>query len=128
MAVLEEETYSWLGSVSRMATQNLAGEDGVLNGTTPVTVITAPTGADQIGNKLITIHNGDTAVVTVTLNKVSAGGTRQLWSGDLDVGDTLLFDDVLILDATTDSVTAVMSAAAATTDPDFTSSYIVNTP
>lgn len=111
-----------------MATQNLAGEDGTLNGSTPVTVITAPTGTDQIANKLITISNIDTAVVTVSLRKVSAGGTRVLWSGDLDVGDTLLFDDVLILDVTTDSVTAVMSGAAATTNPDFTSSYVVNTP
>lgn len=111
-----------------MATQNLSGEDGTLNGTTPVTIITAPTGTNQIGNKLITIQNRDTATVTVTLRKVSAGGTRQIWKGDLNVGDTLLFDDVLILDATTDSVTAVMAAAAATTNPDYSSSYVVNTP
>lgn len=111
-----------------MATQALAGEDGVLNGTTPVTIITAPTGTNTIANKLITVANIDTAVVTVSLRKVSAGGTRVLWKGDLDVGDTLLFDDVVILDATTDSITAVMSAAPATTQPDVSSSYIVNTP
>lgn len=111
-----------------MATQALDGEDGTLNGTTPVDVITAPTGTDTIANKLITIANIDTAVVTITLSKVSAGGTRVLKTVDLDVGDTLFFDDVLMLAATTDSVTAEMSAAPATTQPDWTSSYIVNTP
>lgn len=112
-----------------MATQNLAGEDGVFNGTTPVTIITAPTGTNQVANKLISVVNKDTAVVTVTLRKVSAGGTRNIVGPvDLDVGDTLLFSDVVILDATTDSITAVMSAAPATTQPDFSSSYLINTP
>lgn len=111
-----------------MATQALDGDDGTLNGVTPVTIIAAPAGTDTIANKLITIQNRDTAAVNVTLNKVSAGGTRQLWKGDLDVGDTLLFDDVVMLADVNSSITAVMSGAPATTQPDFTSSIIVNTP
>lgn len=109
-----------------MGTQVLAADDGTLNGTTPVTLIPAPAVANQIANKLITIQNRDTAIVTITLRKVSAGGTRQIWKGDLDVGDTLLFDDVIMLDDVNSSITAVMSAVAATTNPDWTSSWINN--
>lgn len=96
-------------------------DDGTLNGTTPVTLVAAPAAATNRLVKTITIQNRDTAVVTVTLRKVSAGGTRQLWAGDLDVGDTLIWDDVIGLDDVNSSITAVMSGAAATTNPDWTS-------
>lgn len=97
--------------------------DGTLNGTSAVDIVAAPASATQRLVKSITIQNRDTAVVTVTLRKVSAGGTRQIWKGDLDVGDTLVWDTPIVLNATTDSITAVMSAAATTTNPDFTSSF-----
>lgn len=111
-----------------MATQSLVADDGTLNGTTPVTLVPAPIATNQIGTKLITIQNRDTAVVTITLRKVSAGGTRQLCKVDLDVDDTLLWDDVTVLDDTGSTITAVMSAAAATTNPDWSSSWINNAP
>ena len=98
-------------------------DDGTLNGTTPVTLVPAPAAATTRLPKTITIQNRDTAVVTVTLRKVSAGGTRQLWKGDLDVGDTLIWDDAVGLDDTSSSITAVMSGAAATTNPDWTSTW-----
>lgn len=98
-------------------------DDGTLNGTTPVTLVPAPAAATNRLIKTMTIQNADTAVVTVTLRKVSAGGTRQLWKGDLDVGDTLIWNDVVGLDDTGSSITAVMSAAAATTDPQWTSTW-----
>lgn len=99
------------------------GDDGTLNGTTPVTLVSAPAASTQRIVKTITIQNIDTAVVTVILRKVSAGGTRQLWEGDLDVNDTLIFDDSVVLDDTGSSITAVMSGAATTTNPDYTSSF-----
>lgn len=103
------------------------GDDGTLNGTTPVTIVASPAAATQRMIQQITIQNRDTAVVTITLRKVSAGGTRQIWSGDLDVGDTLIWEGG-VLDATTDSITAVMSAAAATTNPDWTEGHADYTP
>lgn len=98
-------------------------DDGTLNGTTPVTLVSAPASSTNRLVKTITIQNRDTAVVTVTLRKVSGGGTRQLWKGDLDVGDTLIWNDPIILDDTSSSITAVMSGAAATTNPDWTASW-----
>lgn len=111
-----------------MATQTPGGDDGQLNGTTPVTVVPSPGASEQNVVVLITIQNRDTATVNVTLRKVSAGGTRQLWKGDLNVGDTLEWDGRVVLDATTDSITAVMAGAAATTNPDWSSSWINNAP
>lgn len=111
-----------------MATQTPGGDDGTLNGTTPVTLIAAPAASRQRVNLAITIQNRDTAVVTVEVRRVSAGGTRRIWRGDLDVSDTIVLDERIVLDATTDSITAVMSAAATTTNPDWTSSWIENVP
>lgn len=101
------------------------GDDGTLNGTTEVTLVAAPGASVQriIQPHGISIQNRDTAVVTVELRKVSAGGTRRIWRGDLDVGDTFYNDSQIVLDATTDSVRAVMSAAATTTNPDWNVSY-----
>jgi hypothetical protein len=76
--------------------------------------------------KTITVQNRDTAVVTVTLRKVSGGGTRQLWKGDIDPDSTLIWNDVVVLDDTGSSITAVMAGAAATTNPDWTSSWADN--
>lgn len=99
------------------------GDDGAMNGTTAVTLVSAPASGAQRIIKTLTIQNRDTVVNTITLRKVSGGGTRQLWSGDLDVGDTLIFDDPLVLDDTSSSVTAVMAGAVTTTNPDWTSSW-----
>jgi hypothetical protein len=100
-------------------------DDNTLNGTTEVTLVPAPAAATRrivpLGG--ISIQNRDTAVVTVTVRKVSAGGTRQIWKGDLDPGDTWYNDDVIVLSTTAKSVRAVMSAVAATTNPDWISSW-----
>jgi hypothetical protein len=69
-----------------------AANDGVFNGTTPVTPVAAPAAATRRVIKCITIQNRDTAAVVITLNYVSAGGTRQLWKGTLAVGDTFTLD------------------------------------
>lgn len=104
---------------------SFAADDGTLNGTTAVTLVPAPGVSQQHLVSGVTIQNRDTAVVTIIVRKVSAGGTRQIWKGDLDVGDTfhILKEDGLILDDTGSTITAVMAAAAATTNPDWTSSW-----
>lgn len=99
------------------------GDDGTLNGTTPVTLVSAPAASTQRISKIITIKNTDSAQVTVTVRKVSGGGTRQIVETTLDVDDTLVIDEVIVLDDTSSSITAIMSGAAATTNPDWTSSF-----
>lgn len=66
--------------------------DGTLNGAAAVTIVAAPAASTYRIINAITIQNRDTAAVTVTLRYVSAGGTRQIWSGTLAVGDTLTLD------------------------------------
>lgn len=66
--------------------------DGTLNSTTPVTIVAAPAASTRRIIKSITIMNRDTAAVVVTLNLVSAGGTRQIVKVTLAVGDTLTTD------------------------------------
>lgn len=102
---------------------SVSGSDGTLNGVTPVTLVAAPGAGVERIVKTITVQNRDTAVVAFTLRKVSAGGTRQIWSGDLDPGDTFIWNDPIVLEATTSSITGVMGGAAATTNPDWTSSF-----
>lgn len=101
------------------------GDDGTLNGTTEVTLVAAPGASTQriVAPMGISIQNRDTAVVTVEVRKVSGGGTRRIWRGDLDVGDTWYNDGQVVLDDTGSSVRAVMSAAATTTNPDWVSSW-----
>ncbi len=96
---------------------------GVLNGTTLVTVVAAPGASTQRLVKTITIYNVDTAGVLLTLRLNDNTAMRILWKGTLGIGDTLLFNDVLVLDATTKSVEALMGAAAATTNPDWTTHW-----
>ena len=109
-----------------MATQTPGGSDGTLNGATEVTLVAAPAASTVRVCKCVTIQNRDTATVTLTLRKVSGGGTRQLWSGTLAVGDTLIWDDPVMLADTSSSVRAVMSGAATTTNPDWTASWFDN--
>lgn len=111
-----------------MATIDFGDNDGVTTGTTPVTVVAAPTSGVRRIIKSITVKNRDSADRIVTLRKVSAGGTRQLISVTLDPGDQLFYDESTVLNATTDSVTIVTDAAAATQESDWTSSWSDFTP
>lgn len=104
--------------------------DGTLNGTTPVTLVAAPAGTTGHTARIvrsIIIHNADTAAVTVTIRYVSATGTRKQYTRTLAVAGDFTFGakgEVIVLDATTKSITAVMSGAPATTQPDFSTSWL----
>lgn len=99
------------------------GDDGALNGIAAVTLVAAPAAATRRYVKTLTIQNRDTVVNTITLRKVVGANTRQIWKGDLDVGDTLVWNDVIILDDVNSSITAVMDSAVTTTNPDWTSTW-----
>ena len=66
--------------------------DGVLNGSTDVTVVAAPTGANRRVIKDITIFNGDTAAVTVIIKYDNNATQRTLVKVTLAVGDTYTTD------------------------------------
>ena len=62
--------------------------DGVLSGTTPVTVVSAPASSTRRIVNTITIENNDTASVTLTIGYVNGASTRVLAKVTLQVGDT----------------------------------------
>jgi hypothetical protein len=97
--------------------------DGTLNGTSEVTLVAAPASATRRIVKNINISNIDTAAVTVTLQLAISSTRRTIYKVTLAAGDTLNYESVIVLDATTKSVIAKMSGAAATTNPDFVTSY-----
>jgi hypothetical protein len=68
--------------------------DGALNGSTDVTVVPAPSGANRRVIKGITIFNGDTASVTVLIKYDNNATQRTLVKVTLAVGDTWTTDGV----------------------------------
>ena len=99
------------------------GSDGVLNGTTDVTLIAAPASGYRRLVKTIVIHNRDTIAQTITLKYVNGASERLLGKWTLNVDETMYFNDVLVLDTTNKSVEAVMGAAVTTTAPDYICAY-----
>lgn len=97
--------------------------NGAFDGTTPVTIVAAPSGGLTRVVKNITIQNRDTVSNTITVRYLDGASTRQVWSGSLSAGDTLFIDEVYVLDESDKSITGVMGGAATTTNPDFTSHY-----
>lgn len=97
--------------------------DGTLNGTLAVTVVAAPSNGVRRLVRTITIYNADTVRHLVTLRLNNNGTYRTLWKGTLAIGDTLIFNDPLVLDTTTKSIEALMGEAATTSNPDFTAHW-----
>jgi hypothetical protein len=62
--------------------------DGTLNGTTAVTVVSAPASSTRRIVNTITVENTDTAAVTITVGYVNGANTRTLAKVTLQVGDT----------------------------------------
>lgn len=67
--------------------------DGLCNGTTPVDLITAPSGTDKRQVKWFSIYNQDTAAVTVSVLYNNNGTTRILHKVNLQIGEVLLYND-----------------------------------
>ena len=62
--------------------------DGTLNGTTAVTVVSAPASSTRRIINTITVENNDTAAVTITVGYVNGANTRVIAKVTLQVGDT----------------------------------------
>lgn len=105
------------------------GNEGVLNGTTNVTLVAVPAGSTQrivpIGG--ITVANRDTAAVTLIVEKLKAATAYEIRTVTLDPDDVWSNETTQVLDATDESIRGRLSAAAATTNPDFTSSVLDKT-
>jgi hypothetical protein len=104
--------------------------DGTLNGSSEVVVVPAPAASVQRIIRDVTIANVDTANVVASLQLANGAARRVIWSGVMEPGDTLKYgfgEDVMILDSTAKSVVAKLSGAAATSNPDFMSSWMDRT-
>lgn len=97
--------------------------NGALNGTTAVDVVAAPAASTQRMVRKVRFFNVDTASVTVTLRYNDNGTTRTLQKFVLGVDEAGVYEEVEVLDATTRKLQAVMSAAAATTNPVYSAAW-----
>jgi hypothetical protein len=68
-----------------------ASSDIVLNGTTPVTIVSSPASSTQRQLKYISINNTDTIAHQITINYNNNGTYRVLVNWVLNSGDTLLY-------------------------------------
>lgn len=99
------------------------GQESSLNGTTNVTVVSAPGSSTR---RLVTnVHfdNVDTVPQTIELYKDKGGTAKRLFRLTLGVGDFYTFDKMVVLDATDESLYAKMTAAATTTNPTVDAAY-----
>jgi len=117
---------SYLRQVERSA--KAGATKGSLNGTNPVTIVAAPGAGYMRRVESVRFVNKDTAAVDIRLRLTVAGPTN--YECDCVIG--LAVDgkflplegaDVLWL-GTTDSLTAVMGGAAATTNPTWVSGWV----
>jgi hypothetical protein len=85
-----EFTVAYADSTSSSLTEGAL--DGALNGTSDVTVVSAPASSTRRVIKWITIENKDTAAVTLTVKYDNNGTQRIIAKVTLDVGDTWTTD------------------------------------
>lgn len=96
-------------------------EDGVMNGTTVVDLVAAPTAGIDKELKLLSVSNKDTGDIELTINLDNEGDERRLWKGTLEPGDTFFLCGH-ILDDEEKKITGVLTAEPAVTQPDFVAS------
>jgi len=101
----------------------LGSSDGLLNGTTPVTIVSAPASGAVRTIRLVNIYNADTASVTVTMRLNNNGTARVLAKATLAAGETFIYEHPIVLDATTKTLQAVLAAAPASSQPVYYCAY-----
>lgn len=99
------------------------GNEGELNGTTPVTIVDAPSSGRRLV-KSISIYNADSAACEVTITKEkTATGSFPLRKVTINAGDTLLYEHLIILDAADETISVVLTSAVAANNPVFDVAY-----
>jgi hypothetical protein len=99
------------------------GNEGALNGTTAVDVVTTPGSIHRYVVRNVSVYNGDTVSRIITLIKNMNGTERILGKETLQPGESWIFDKIVVLDATTEKITAKSDATAATTEPTFDAAF-----
>jgi hypothetical protein len=100
--------------------------DGVFTGTTAVVLVAAPASGVKRLVKTLTVFNADTQTRIVTIRFLSSGSNRTVVYQTLQPNETFVFGgdgEVLVLDATTKSVTAILDSAPLANQPHFTAHY-----
>lgn len=109
-------------------TAAFGSNDGVLNGSSEVTLVAAPASGYTRTVRQINITNVGAETVTVTVALANGASRRtickcSLWQNDnLGIGD----NEVIILDSTSKSIVCSLSSSPAT-NPDFTASWVDET-
>jgi hypothetical protein len=97
--------------------QNFWSFELLTNNTTAVTAVAAPGSGVNRVLRVLTIFNKDTVNATFTIAKVVSGTSYARYSGTLVPGQAFQFgnsDEFMALDATTKSITVVLSGAITT--------------
>lgn len=97
--------------------------DGVFSGSTTIDIVPVPVAAHTSVVRNVTIHNPDTVAVTVTLYYNNNGTLRKLVKQSLSPDQSLIFEVIQVLDATTKKIQGVLGGAHTTTPPSFVASY-----
>ena len=97
----------------------------VTNNTTRVAAVSAPDSNVRRVVKTITVYNADTAFATVILEYSRPVGStnRVIYRQTLDTGETLIFNDVLVLEATDNTISVSLAASVATNQLQVTAHY-----
>lgn len=96
---------------------------GLSNNTTDVSVVGSPGASTRRVVKSITVYNNDTVSSTVTLKYYDGTNERILIKLTMAAGDTLFYDEIIILDSTSDLVELVLGGAITTNQLHFTAHY-----
>lgn len=97
--------------------------NGALTGVTAVDVVAVPAAATQRMVRKVRFFNLDTASVTITLRYNDNATLRTLQTFTLAAGEAAVYEEVEVLDSTLRKLQAVMSAAAATTNPCYSAAW-----
>ena len=102
-----------------------SSDDGVLNGTTEVTIVSSPGAGINRLVRWVSIYNSDDRKITLIFQLANGADRRTIFKAILDPGDTFHLDrnDVLPLDTTSKSRVAKMAAAPNTTQPAWVSGW-----
>lgn len=96
---------------------------GASNSTTAVTVVAAPAASKRRLIRNLSIHNNDTASATVTI-RIDNNGTKYILHKEtLSSGANLLYDRVMVLASTFESLEIVLGGAITTNQLDFYAVY-----
>lgn len=102
------------------------GEEGNLNGTTPVTIISAPGASEQhvTAAGSVSVYNNDTVDHRVIFQKNKAGTITEIARVLITSLGAGLMPKKVVLDDTDETLEAVSDATATTTEPKFDSAYL----